>query len=380
MRRREFIKAGSALAVLSVTGNRWNLHAHPIPGLPGTTRAGMPGFADPRDFSRYRGFNLTEKTGGRGPRKRFNEEDFEIMAEWGLTFARIPMSYWNWSSTDDWYTIDEDVMKDIDEVVEFGRQYNVHINLNFHRIPGYCINGRNLEPMDLFDDTPERMKQALDAAVFHWKSFARRYKGIPNQRLTFDLLNEPPKMTDETRYGEIVRALVGGIREEDPERLIVVDGKDIGRTPVLCIVDLGVVQSTRGYDPMSLSHYTATWVPKDEFETFNPPTWPLRGDDGKLWDKAALKVKLIDSWKPLVDQGVQIHVGEWGCYNKTPHDIVLRWMGDILSLWKEAGWGHALWNLKGDFGVLNSRREDVQYEDFKGHQLDRRMLEVLLEH
>jgi endoglucanase len=131
---------------------------------------------------------------------------------------------------------------------------------------------------------------------------------------------------------------------------------------------------------MSLSHYTATWVPKDEFETLNPPTWPLQGDNGKLWDKAALKAKLIDRWQPLVDKGVSVHVGEWGCYNKTPHDVMLRWMKDILSLWKQAGWGQAMWNLKGSFGVLNSGREDVKYEDYKGHKLDRKMLELLQEY
>ncbi|UCE06800.1 MAG: glycoside hydrolase, partial [bacterium] len=145
------------------------------------------------------------------------------------------------------------------------------------------------------------------------------------------------------------------------------------------IVDLGLVQSTRGYDPMSVSHYTATWVPKDAYETFEKPTWPLKGDDGKLWDKAALKVKLIDTWKPLMDMGVPVHVGEWGCYNKTPHDVVLSWMRDLLSLWKEVGWGYAMWNLKGDFGVLDSKREDVKYENYKDHKLDRKMLELLKE-
>lgn len=302
------------------------------------------------------------------------------MADWGFDFARIPMSYWTWGSKDDWYKIDKEVLKDIDEVVELGKQYKIHINLNFHRLPGYCINGRNLEPMDLFNNRPENMQKALEAAVYHWKVFAKRYKGIPSSRLSFDLINEPPKMTDETRYVEIVKALVAGIREEDPDRLIVADGKDIGRTPVYGIVDLGLVQSTRGYDPMSLSHYTATWVPKDEFETLNPPTWPLQGDNGKLWDKAALKAKLIDRWQPLVDKGVSVHVGEWGCYNKTPHDVMLRWMKDILSLWKQAGWGQAMWNLKGSFGVLNSGREDVKYEDYKGHKLDRKMLELLQEY
>ena len=72
-----------------------------------------------------------------------------------------------------------------------------------------------------------------------------------------------------------------------------------------------------------------------------------------------------------------VHVGEWGCYNKTPHDVVLAWMADDRSLGKEAGWGWALWNLRGDFGVLDSNRADVAYEDYKGHKLDRRMLELL---
>jgi len=331
-------------------------------------------------FPRYRGFNLTQKAGGVGPRRKFEEEDFEIMADWGFDFARIPMSYWNWSSKDDWFTIDEDVMKDIDEVIELGKQYNVHVNLNFHRVPGYCINGRDQEPVDLFEDTPENMQKALDGTVYHWRYFAKRYKGIPNSQLSFDLINEPPKNTNEPRYIEIIKALTAGIREEDPERLIVADGKDIGRNPILGISDIISVQSTRGYDPMSVSHYTATWVPEDEFETFNFPTWPIKGDDGKLWDKVALKEKLIGRWQPLIDQGVSVHVGEWGCYNKTPHDVVLSWMKDILSLWKEAGWGYAMWNLKGAFGVLNSERADVKYDDYKGHKLDREMLELLKEY
>jgi len=36
-----------------------------------------------------------------------------------------------------------------------------------------------------------------------------------------------------------------------------------------------------------------------------------------------------------------------------------------------------LWNLRGSFGVLDSERTDVDYENFKGHKLDRKMLELL---
>jgi endoglucanase len=72
-----------------------------------------------------------------------------------------------------------------------------------------------------------------------------------------------------------------------------------------------------------------------------------------------------------------VHVGEWGVFNSTPHPVALAWMRDVLDLWKEAGWGWALWNLRGGFGVLDSARSDVQYEDFRGHKLDRQMLKLL---
>jgi endoglucanase len=74
---------------------------------------------------------------------------------------------------------------------------------------------------------------------------------------------------------------------------------------------------------------------------------------------------------------VGVHVGEWGAFNKTPHRVALAWMRDCLALWREAGWGWAVWNLRGAFGILNSRREDVSYEEFRGQKLDRKMLELL---
>jgi endoglucanase len=360
MKRRDFIKISSAFSALMLSGF--------------SVSAMNPRRAQPLDFSNYKGFNLLAKFSGREPHRKFNEEDFEIMAEWGFNFARIPMSYWNWASTDDWYNINENVLKDIDEVVEFGKQYGVHINLNMHRVPGYCINGRDREPVDLFEDTPENMQKALDATVYHWKMFARRYKGIPSERLSFDLINEPPTMKTEDRYVEVVKALVKGIHEEDPGRLIVADGLDVGRTPVTGIKNMGLVQSTRGYDPMRISHYKAGWVNLDNSKV---PEWPLKTDDGETWNKAKLREELIDPWRPLMNEGVQVHVGEWGCYNKTPHDVALKWMEDLLSLWKKVNWGNAMWNLKGPFGVLNSGRSDVKYENYKGHKLDRKMLELL---
>lgn len=353
--------------------------------LAGVKLADVADDITPTQIPRWRGFNLQGRFGWPGhpySGPAFDEFDFATMKEWGFDFARLPLSYWNWGNREDWTQIREEPLNEIDRAVELGRQYGIHVNINFHRIPGYCINMRELEPADLFSGRAAERDKALQAAAFHWKTFAQRYKGIPNRWVSFDLINEPPKMRSyegylEERYVEIVKVLVAAIRAVDPKRLIFADGINIGQAPVLGIADLGLVQSTRGYQPKAVSHHTATWVPRDEFETMNIPTWPLKDDKGEIWDRARLKREYIDLYKPLTDRGVRIHVGEWGCFNKTPHDVALAWMGDCVSLWREAGWGFALWNLRGSFGVLDSERGDVAYEDFKGHKLDRQMLELL---
>src|SRR5882724_11623403 len=325
---------------------------------------------------RWRGFNLTELTGGqRGG--AFVESDFAWMAEWGFNFARLPMSYWTWSDPKDWLKIDEAALAPIDQAVEWGKRYGIHVNLGFHRIPGYCVNGREQEPEQLFDSPRESMLKGLEAGAHHWRTFAKRYREIPSTRLSFDLFNEPPFMADRTRYAEIARALVAAIREQSPDRLIFADGADLGQTPIPEIVDLGLVQSTRGYLPKMISHSTASWVPKAEFESFEKPVWPMVDASGVRWDRAKLRQELVEKWTPLVAQGVPVHVGEWGCYTQTPHAAALGWMTDLLALWKEAGWGWSMWNLRGAFGIVDSNRPDVAYENFHGHKLDRKMLELI---
>ncbi len=378
MNRRTFVKEVVSACVVGVSVSRASV-------VSGSVGAAKVSDITAAHIPRWRGFNLQGRFANpqdsyTGP--AYQEFDFATMAEWGFDFARLPLSYWDWSSRDDWNVVREESLKKMDRAVELGRQYNIHININFHRIPGYCINERELEPADLFSGTTAQRESALKAAKSHWKIFAQRYKGIANRQLSFDLINEPPKMRSyegylEERYLEIVRALVASIREVDPNRLIFADGMNIGQAPVVGLIDLGLVQSTRGYQPKAVSHYTATWVPKDEFETMRKPTWPLTDDKGQVWDRNRLKQEYIERYKVLTDKQVQIHVGEWGCYNQTPHDVTLAWMQDCVSLWKEAGWGNSLWNLRGTFGVLDSERADVAYEDYKGHKLDRKMLEVL---
>jgi hypothetical protein len=460
---------------------------------------------------RWRGFNLLEMF-RKEESKPFREDDFAMISDWGFTFVRIPMDYRIWIREGDWRKIDEEALRNIDAAVEYGRKYHLHVSLNFHRGPGYCVNPPK-EAKDLWTD-PE----AREVFALHWGTFARRYKGIPGDRLSFDLLNEPAGV-EAPAYVAAMTPAIEAIRKEDPGRRILAEGLRWGNAPVPELLPMKVDFSTRGYAPMAISHYGASWIPGAA--SMPHPTWPLRqgvgdhlygegqpslhgplvfrdffaaetpfsirvntvsqksrlvvragekilldklfepgpgegewkqavwvdqykvwqnvydrdytgtipagtgevslelregdwltfsrlhlgaidivpgdlewgrkpgtftiGPDGHvdlsaapiLYDRTTHRKEQILPWQALEAKGAMVHVGEWGAFNRTPHAVTLAWMEDCLKNWKDAGWGWALWEFRGGFGVLDSNRTDVAYEDFKGHKLDRKMLDLL---
>jgi aryl-phospho-beta-D-glucosidase BglC (GH1 family) len=480
------------------------------PALPEATARRLP---------RWRGFNLTEKFHRDWQNGPFREEDFRWIRELGFNFVRLPMDYRVWIEDGDWTRFDEATLREIDQAVAWGGEYGIHVSINFHRAPGYTV-AQPPEPKSLWTD-PE----AQQVCAAHWAMFARRYRDIPNERLSFNLFNEPADIEPEV-YVSVVRKIVSAIRAEDPDRLIISDGLQWGRLPILELAGLRLAQATRGYTPSDISHYMASWI--EGGDRFPTPTWPrpqangtlynphkpglqpgskeplvvdgpfdaqtrlrmhvmtvssqatlvVRADGQTVWEKRfvcgpgegewkeaefmpewgiyqnlydrdyeaqipagtrRVEVAVVDGdwlrlgeiglerpgapedaltlrpewdqpparvrysptaaqgpfradvmedrrwlwetmiipWKEAEAQGIGVIVGEFGSFNKTPHDVTLRWMEDCLANWKRAGWGWALWNFRGPFGILDSQRRDVEYEDFHGHQLDRKMLDLL---
>jgi endoglucanase len=105
----------------------------------------------------------------------------------------------------------------------------------------------------------------------------------------------------------------------------------------------------------------------------------MKDRKGVFWDKARLQAE-YKNWEDIEKKGIGVYVGEFGCYNQTPHDATLLWMKDNMGIWKANNWGWAMWCFRGSFGVADSGRKDVKYENFKGVQLDRKMVELIKAH
>ncbi len=307
-----------------------------------------------------------------------DERALDFLAAHELDFARFPTDYRVWTSGFDYLHPDDSVFATLDHYLAHCRARGIHMSLNLHRAPGYCITGWEQERDDLWHD-----EVAQDGFVAIWEGFARRYLDVPVHALSFDLVNEPPAIglrgfTREA-HEALIRRTVAAIRTIDPTRPIVIDGLDGGNLAMPELADLaadGVTHSARGYAPYPVSHWGAEWF--DGWKEGDAPRWPGVVYEGRTWDVEELRA-FYEPWRAVAASGVPVHVGEFGCYDRTPNEDALRWIADLVGLFREFGWGWAMWNLEGPFGIVGHRRPGARFEERAGYLVDVDLLGILLD-
>ena len=340
---------------------------------------------------KWKGFNLLDffspnpGSSSRGTK----EEDFLWMSDWGFDFVRIPMAYPSYLDIDrsrnitpeEVFSINKEAVERVDQLVYMAHKYKLHVSINLHRAPGYCINAGFHEPYNLWKD-----KEAQEAFYWHWNMGAERYKNISHEKISFDLLNEPAMIEDMNNqhssktlvpgdiYAKVIEEAAKAIWKQNPDHLVIADGNQVGTRVIPEITHLPIGQSCRGYYPGIISHYKAPWAMKD-IDNLPPLKYP--GQVGDEYLSREMLEKFYEPWIKLAQSGTGVHCGECGCYNKTPHNIFLAWFGDVVDILSSNSIGFALWNFRGDFGILDSGRMDVDYEDWHGHKLDRNLLDLI---
>ena len=268
---------------------------------------------------RWRGFNLLDYFGANAPkgdnRSKSTKEDFKWMADWGFDFVRLPMAYPRYINYDpsknvtpaDVLNINEKEVDKIQALVFQAQEAGLHVSINLHRAPGYCVNAGFNEPYNLWTD-----QEALDAFCYHWEMWGQRFKNGSSKKISFDLVNEPSMRADmndqfaprTTIPGEIYRkvalAASKAIRKSNPNHLIIADGNDVGSSVIPEIKDLNIAQSCRGYFPHYISHYRAPWVFKNPDDS-PPVVWP-GVIDGQTFGRQNLD-ELYKPWIELVKEG-----------------------------------------------------------------------------
>lgn len=227
----------------------------------------------------HRGFNLLGKFDASWSNTGFTEEEFQIIQDLGFNFVRLPLDYRTYTKAGDWDVFLEDEVQEIDKALEWGKQYGVHLCINLHRAPGYCVNATTLpsnQNLDLWTDPI-----AQEAFVKHWAYFAERYKHVSHEELSFNLVNEPGNM-DETSYVQVMEKAIDKIHEINPNRIVFVDGLNYARDLLFSLKNRrNVMQAIHVYDPFTLTHYRASWV--NGSDTWPVPVWPVQNISNYLY-------------------------------------------------------------------------------------------------
>ncbi|MBI4978920.1 MAG: cellulase family glycosylhydrolase [Spirochaetes bacterium] len=219
------------------------------------------------DISKWRGFNLTEQYNV-GKEKPFLESDFKLISELGFNFVRLPVDYRIYDDTNNPRSYKEDKLKALDEAVEFGEKYKIHVCINLHKAPGFCINKTVGINDELWTDAATQ-----DYFVDYWVMLTKRYKKYSAERVSLNLLNEPARTKPEI-FLPLMQRVVKAINEADPKRLIVMDAYNVGAVPMAELYKMNnVVTAIRGYAPGNLTHYKAEWVKGSD--TYAVPEWPV---------------------------------------------------------------------------------------------------------
>jgi endoglucanase len=332
----------------------------------------LPAIAEKQDRSslhKMKGFNLQyyyKKDFAIG----FSRSDIDFISEMGFGIVRVPFDYRVFFRSLDPVIVNPEFIGNLDSLIDVAGDRNIHVVLAMHRAPGYCVN----PPFDnysLWNDAS--VAKEFFAA---WGYLSNRYAG--SGAVSYNIINEPDKTVSSESYLEVLMGAIETIRRFDSRSVIWVDGLKYGSVEIEGLFGVeNIIQSSRGYFPSQLTHWGADWMRLDR--NINAVRWPIVVG-GELIDRGYLTRRFELTWKGALQRRVPVSIGEWGVFNKVPHDVTIRFMRDSLEIYKGFGWGWMLWEFSGGFGVVNSSRRDVDYKNEGGYMVDKKMLNLLVEY
>lgn len=299
--------------------------------------------------------------------------DFDSIAAMGFDFVRIPV--------DEEHLYDNDMNRDsaafalMHNAINWAIEDGLNVVIDLHIVRSHHFNSENEHPNTLFQDPAEQEK-----IVNIWKDLQKDLNQYPNDRLAYELMNEPVAPSCED-WNLLIEKMVKGIRETEKERTIIFGSNrwqipytfDSLRVPEN---DKYIVLSYHFYEPSLVTHHQATWT------NYAFYSGPVNYPGVQITDSAALaaltsdQLEIINSMngeynkeimyehmKPAIEKakslGLHLYCGEFGVFPVyIDKEIRLRWYNDICDIFREHNIANCHWCYKapGDFPIVNPDR------------------------
>jgi len=263
------------------------------------------------------------------------EGDFRFLREIGVTVVRVPFNYRHFEDDIAPGQYRPEGFHYLDRVIALGKQYGIHVILDFHAAPGW-------QNPDWHSDNPHGVALLWEHRDFQrralnlWLHIAERYKDEPAVA-GYNLLNEPTAPTIG-HLNRLYREWIPAIRQVDRRHIFFIDGNNYSR-------DFEGMEPPADDNVVICSHnYT---IP-----THRARTYPGRVD-GVWADRAYMEQEFrrVNRW--ILERNLPCLVGEFGALfdggaaSPTNADLArLAALRDQLSVFHEYEQHWTIWTYK----------------------------------
>jgi len=158
------------------------------------------------------------------------EARFCVWADMGFNYIRMQLSCLDFFD-EEITQVDEAHLQELDRMISWALKYGIHMSIQFTDYPGHIQvyeldeeNGQVIADTDFYTNTAKQEQTAL-----LWQTIAKRYKGIPNNVISFVTNHEPDNpgrstgtpfepYTDED-IERVSKYIINAVKEIDSERL-----------------------------------------------------------------------------------------------------------------------------------------------------------------
>jgi endoglucanase len=335
-------------------------------------------------FDFHKGINIsawlsqTSVTSGPAREKYFTQKDVQQLAGLGFDHIRLPFN------EDQLYNskgerIDESFQL-IHNVIAWCKEANMRVILDCHQTRDHDFS--HYSSIVLYSDNkaPERF-------VKLWQDLSAAFGKYPNNLVAYEILNEPNAKNNKD-WSDVALKVIKAVRVLEPERIILLGSNKANSVKTFNDVvvpenDPNIILSFHFYFPYLITHNQANFYSKiknidvplqypgnivsDEVISKMAPATlqAIKGYIG-VYNKDVLYGLMLTAINKAKKEGLRIHCGEFGSnFKYADRSLQLRWLQDMVAIFKENNIPYSYWGYRKEFGVFNDQKKvkDQAYLD-----------------
>jgi endoglucanase len=263
------------------------------------------------------------------------KEYFSLIKSAGFNSVRIPIRWSSHTNNDSPYTIEEDFLQRVHQVVDWALEQQLAVVINIHHFN------------ELMDE-PNMHKQKY---LSIWNQVARSFMNHPEE-VVFEILNEPHSNLTQDLWNNFLMDAITTVRKSNPRRVLMAGTAPWGGFDGLQFLDLSdenrqLIVTVHYYNPFHFTHQGAEWV-EDNSNNWLGTTWTATTEQKQNVESDFSSVK---DWANQHQRPV--HVGEFGAYNKAPLESRVIWTRYIRTSAEERNFSWAYWEFGAGFGIYD---------------------------